>query len=120
MRGARLSVRCWRRSNYNSLSYRYVIFSSLRLVWHLYRRHQAFPEAIREVNLHIKSTLIRCLASENSKQAHEGDDDSKGIQTNIVRKRPNQGSSGSIPINQCHVPISFSPLYEEEVFMHNT
>jgi len=60
------------------------------------------------------------LASENCKQAHEGDDDSKRVQTNIVRKRPDRGSSGSIPINQCHVPMSSFPLYEKEVLMHNT
>ena len=86
----------------------------------MYRQHQAFREATREVELHIIWTLMRCLASENCKQADKGDDDYKGVETNIVLNYPDRGSSGSEPINQCHVHISSSPLYEGEVFMYNT
>ena len=63
---------------------------------------------------------MRCLASENCKHTDKGDDDYKGVETNIILNYPDRESSGSEPINQCHVPISSSPLYEGEVFMYNT
>jgi len=63
---------------------------------------------------------MRCLTSEHCKQADKGDDDYKGVETNIVLNYPDRESSGSEPITQCYVPISSSPLYEGEVFMYNT
>jgi len=43
-----------------------------------------------------------------------------GVQTKIVRKHSDRRSSGTIPINQCHVPINPISLGQGKTLLHNT
>ena len=60
------------------------------------------------------------LASKGSDQEHKGVDTYKGVQMKIVRKHLDRRSSGSIPINQCHIPINPISLGRGEMMLHNT
>jgi len=60
------------------------------------------------------------LASKGCDQEHEADDAYQGVQTKIVHKRSDRRSSGSIPINQCHVPINHISLGRGETLLRNT
>jgi len=64
--------------------------------------------------------LRKHLASKGCDQEHEGDDAYKGVQMKIVRKCSDRRSSGSIPINQCHIPINPISLGRGETLLRNT
>jgi len=60
------------------------------------------------------------LASKGCGQEHEGDDAYKGVQRKIVCNHSDRRSSGSIPINQCHVPINPISLGRGKTLLQNT